>query len=177
MFKKIALALLAVIVVFLIVAAFQPDTYKVSRSIEIPAPPAAVHAQINDFHNWDNWSPWAKLDPKMKTTFSGAPSGATASYYWIGDSNVGEGRMTILESQPAQSVKIDLEFLQPFPSKALTLFTITPAGAGSNVDWTMSGESNYLSKVMCLLMGGMDKMIGPDFELGLNQLKQAAHKK
>ena len=174
MIKKIALSLLGVLAVFLIVAAFQPDTYKVTRSTEIAAPPAAVHAQINDFHNWDKWSPWAKLDPSMKATYSGAPSGATASYYWIGNSNVGEGRMTILESQPGQTVKIDLEFIKPFPSKALTLFTVSPAGAGSKVEWTMTGDSNFISKVMCLLMGGMDKMIGPDFERGLAQLKTAA---
>lgn len=176
MIKKIALALLGVIAFFLLVAAMQPDDYKVSRSIEIPAPPAAVHAQINDFHNWDNWSPWAKLDPSMKTTYSGAPSGATASYHWTGNDKVGEGRMTILESQPAQSVKIDLEFIKPFPDRSVTLFTIAPAGAGSNVEWSMSGKLNLMGKAMCLVMGGMDKMIGPDFERGLAQLKTAAQK-
>ena len=177
MLKKIALALVGIIAVFLIVAAMQPNEYKVTRSIEIAAPPAAVHAQINDFHNWDNWSPWAKLDPAMKTTYSGAPSGPTASYHWIGNDKVGEGRMTILESQPAQSVKIDLDFIQPFPSKSITLFTITPAGSGSKVEWAMSGQNSFVPKAMMLLMGGMDKAVGPDFERGLAQMKLAAEKK
>jgi hypothetical protein len=176
MLKKIALAVVGLIAVFLIVAAMQPNDYKVVRSIEIAAAPADVHGLINDFHKWDSWSPWAKLDPNMKTDYSGAAAGATASYHWVGDSKVGEGRMTILESQPAQSVKIDLDFIQPFPSKSITLFTVTPAGAGSKVEWAMSGESNFLSKVMCLVMGGMDKMIGPDFEKGLAQMKTAAEK-
>ena len=177
MIKKIALAVLGVVLIFLGVAALQPDDYKVTRSIEIAAPPAAVHAQINDFHNWDNWSPWAKLDPAMKTTYSGAPSGPTASYYWIGNDKVGEGRMTILESQPAQSVKIDLDFIQPFPSKSITLFTITPAGAGSKVEWAMSGQNTFVPKAMMMLMGGMDKAVGADFEKGLAQMKTAAEKK
>ncbi len=177
MLKKIALAVLGVVLIFLGVAALQPDEYKVTRSIEIAAAPAAVHAQINDFHNWDNWSPWAKLDPAMKTTYSGAPSGPTASYHWIGNDKVGEGRMTILESQPAQSVKIDLDFIQPFPSKSITLFTITPAGSGSKVEWAMSGQNSFVPKAMMLLMGGMDKAVGPDFERGLAQMKLAAEKK
>ena len=177
MLKKIALAVLGVVLIFLGVAALQPDEYKVTRSIEIAAAPAAVHAQINDFHNWDNWSPWAKLDPAMKTTYSGAPSGPTASYHWIGTDKVGEGRMTILERQPAQSVKIDLDFIQPFPSKSITLFTITPAGSGSKVEWAMSGQNSFVPKAMMLLMGGMDKAVGPDFERGLAQMKLAAEKK
>jgi hypothetical protein len=31
-----------------------------------------------------------------------------------------------------------------------------------------------MSKAFCFFMGGMDKMIGPDFEKGLAQMKSAA---
>ncbi|MFN0107031.1 MAG: SRPBCC family protein [Bryobacteraceae bacterium] len=177
MLKKIILIVVAVLVLMAGVIAMQPDTYQVTRSTEIAAPPAEVFALINDFHKWEGWSPWAKLDPNMKTTYSGAPAGTGAGYYWIGNDDVGEGNMTITDSQPPQNVKINLEFLKPFASKATNQFTITPSGAGSKVEWAMTGESNFMSKGFGLAMGGMDKAIGPDFEKGLSQLKALAEKK
>ncbi len=177
MLSKIALIAAAILVILAGVIAMQPDTYKVTRTADIAAAPADIHALINDFHKWEGWSPWAKIDPAMKTTYSGAPAGPTASYYWIGNDEVGEGRMTITESQPGQSVKIKLEFLKPFASNAITVFTISPSGAGSKVEWAMTGESNFLSKGFSLAMGGMDKAIGPDFEKGLAQMKALAERK
>jgi len=177
MWTKIGIAVIVILAVFSGVAAMQPDTYTVVRTADIAAPPAEVFGLINDFHKWEGWSPWAKIDPQMKNTYSGPDSGTGASYYWIGNDEVGEGRMTITASQPTQAVKIKLEFLKPFASNAITDFTVSPAGAGSKVEWAMAGESSFITKAMCLVMGGMDKMIGPDFEKGLTQMKALAEKK
>ncbi|HEU0122177.1 MAG TPA: SRPBCC family protein [Bryobacteraceae bacterium] len=177
MLVKVGIVIVGVLACLAGFIAMQPDTYRVSRTAEIAAPPDAVFALINDFHNWENWSPWAKLDPNMKTTYSGPSSGAGASYHWVGDDKVGEGRMTIASSQPASHIRIKLEFIKPFASNALTDFTVTPSGPGSKVEWTMTGESNFLSKGFGLVMGGMDKAIGPDFEKGLVQMKAVAEKK
>lgn len=138
------------------------------------APPAQVFALINDFHSWNQWSPWAKIDPAMKATYEGSPSGPGAIYKWVGNSEVGEGVMTILESQPNERVKIKLEFLKPFASTNTTEFTIKPAGNQTAVEWTMEGNSDFMSKTYSLVAGGMDKAIGPDFEKGLTQMKAAA---
>ena len=177
MWTKIGIAVAVILAALAGVIALQPDTYQVARTADIAAPPDAVFALINDFHKWDGWSPWAKLDPAMKTTYSGAEAGTGASYYWIGNDQVGEGRMTIMASQPSQAVKIKLEFLKPFASSAINDFSVTPGGAGTKVEWAMAGEHNFMSKAMCLVMGGMDKMIGPDFEKGLAQLKTLAEKR
>jgi len=176
MWTKILIGIAVVLIALCGIIAMQPDTYSVTRTVEIAAPPADVFALINDFHKWDGWSPWAKLDPNMKTTHSGAPAGAGASYYWIGNDDVGEGNMTIIDSRPNEKVQIKLAFLKPFESSAVNEFTITPAGAGSRVEWAMKGESNFMSKGFGLAMGGMDKAIGPDFEKGLAQMKALAEK-
>src|SRR6266576_6251810 len=110
MFKKILIGLAVILVAFLIIVALQPAEYRVVRSATVSAPPDVVFAQINDFHKWEAWSPWAKLDPAMKTTFEGAPAGAGAIYAWTGDKKVGEGRMTLTESQPNDLVRIKLDF-------------------------------------------------------------------
>lgn len=176
MIKKILLALVLLIAAFLAVVAMQAPTYRVSRSTVIGAAPPVVFANVNDFHQWAGWSPWAALDPNMKTTYSGPGEGTGAAYAWTGDSKVGEGRMEILESRPNELVKIKLDFIKPFASTSTTEFTFRPEGAGTAVEWVMTGDHTFLSKAMCLFIG-MDKMIGPDFEKGLAQMKAIAEKR
>jgi uncharacterized protein YndB with AHSA1/START domain len=173
MFKKILLILAALVVVFLVVVAFQPSHYRVVRSATISAPPATVFPHVNDFHKWDAWSPWAKLDPAAKNTFEGPPAGTGAVFAWDGNDKVGVGRMTITESRPSDLVRIKLAFLKPFESTADTEFTFKPAGNQTTVEWSMSGEKNFISKAVCMFMS-MDKMMGGEFEKGLTQLKTIA---
>lgn len=175
--KKILLSALVVIVLLVagltVLIAMQSEDFTVTRSQEISASPNDVHAHINDFHKWDAWSPWAKIDPAMRTSITGPPSGVGAKYAWEGNSEVGKGNMTITDSRPGEIVKIDLQFTEPFEATNVTEFQLQPAGQGTNVTWTISGKKNFLMKAMCLVVD-MDTMMGPDFEKGLAQLKQAA---
>jgi len=175
MFKKIALGILVLVVAVLAFATTKPDSFSVERKISINAPPEKVFANINDFHAWDAWSPWAKLDPAMQTTHSGAPSGPGAVYEWSGNSDVGKGRMEITGATPPSNVTIKLDFLEPFESHNTTVFNLAPTAAGTDVTWTMSGPQPYVSKLMATFMS-MDKMIGGDFEKGLAQLKTVSEK-
>lgn len=176
MLKIVLLGLAVALLLLLGVIVSQPDDFQVTRSATINAPAEAVFAQISDFQKWPGWSPWAKLDPHMKETFSGPPTGPGSVYAWVGNKDVGSGRMTILESHPPSSLSIRLEFIEPFASEARNDFTLQPEGSATRVSWSMSGKNNLLSKAMCLFMGGMDRMVGPDFERGLRQLKDAAEK-
>lgn len=173
MVKKILLILLGIVVLLVGAILAQPSSYKVVRTTTINAPQAEVYALINDFHQWDKWSPWAKLDPNMKTTYTGTEKGPGAVYYWIGNSDVGEGRMTITESVPSDRVVINLEFLKPFESNSITTFLVVPEGQATKVTWQMAGESNFMSKAMTLFVS-MDKLVGGDFDKGLTQMKAAA---
>src|SRR4051794_22338398 len=128
MLKKIIIGVVVMIVVFVVIVALQPAGYQIVRGASISAPPAAVFAQVNDFHNWEAWSPWAKLDSSMKQIYDGAPSGTGAIYSWLGNSKVGEGRMTLTESHPNDLVRIKLDFIKPFASTCTTEFTFKPEG-------------------------------------------------
>ena len=173
MIKKILLILVAIVAVILIAGAFQSSTYRVERSVTIAAPAAAIFPQINDLHASQTWSPWVKLDPNCKFTFDGPASGVGASNAWVGNSQVGEGRQTIIASTPNELVRLKLEFMKPMAGIATSEFDLKPAAAGTTVTWRMSGDKNYLSKVMCMFLS-MDKMIGGDFEKGLGNLKALA---
>jgi len=164
----LALVIIATLLFVLIVG--RPDEFKVVRSATITAPPVAVFEQVNDFHQWDNWSPWAKLDPACKNTFSGATAGKDAGFAWDGNNKVGAGRMTITESQSPELIRIHLEFLRPFKATNTTEFAFKSQGNQTQVIWTMSGRNNFMSKVFGLFMD-CDTMVGKDFEKGLAQLK------
>jgi hypothetical protein len=171
--KKILIAIVLVIVGFVVVVAMQPAEFKVTRSTTIGAAPAVVFAQVNDLHNWKNWSPWAKLDPAMKESFEGAPAGKGAISSWAGNDEVGAGRMTVTDSHNAELVRIKLDFLKPFEATNITEFSFKPEAAGTSVTWTMSTERNFVQKAFCLVMNG-EKMVGADFEKGLAQMKSYA---
>ncbi|MDB6108491.1 MAG: hypothetical protein JWR69_241 [Pedosphaera sp.] len=173
MLKKILIALVAIVAVFVVVVAVQPSEYRVTRTATISAPAAAVFAQVDDFHKWEAWSPWAKIDPAMKQTYEGAPAGTGAIYTWAGNNDVGAGRMTLTENHPNELIRIKLEFLKPFASICDTEFTFKPDGNQTAVTWTMGGKNNFMAKGIHLFMN-MDKMIGGQFEKGLADLSSAA---
>jgi hypothetical protein len=171
---KIALcSILGLVAIFLVVVALQPADFRVERTGLIDAPAAIVFDEVNDFHRWQAWSPWAKLDPKAKNDFSGQAKGKGAKFSWSGNAQVGEGSMTILESQPNELVKIELHFERPFRDTSTAQFAFKPQDGKIAVTWSMFGHKNFIAKGMCMFMN-MDKMLGGEFEKGLVQMKAAA---
>ncbi|MDA0833562.1 MAG: DoxX family membrane protein [Planctomycetota bacterium] len=162
-----------VVGLILVVVAMRPAAFRFSRSTLIAAPSSEVFPLVNDFHNWETWSPWAKLDPNMQTTYEGPEEGTGASYAWSGDKNVGQGKMTILESRANELVKIKLEFLKPMVATNTTDFTFSPVGSQTHVDWTMTGKNDFMGNVFHTLMD-MDAMLGKDFDKGLASMKAVA---
>ncbi len=175
MLKKIALGLLVAIVALLAFAATRPDSYQMQRSITIQARPAKVFALLNDFQKFGTWSPWEKLDPGMKRTFSGPASGVGSVYAWEGNDAVGAGRMEILQTVPDSKVVIKLDFLKPFEAHNTTEHTLQSQGGQTTVTWAMHGPSPYLMKLIGIFVS-MDSMVGKDFEQGLANLKRVAEK-
>ena len=172
MFKKILIGLVVIIVAILGYATTKPDTFSVSRSIAINAKAETVHGFINDFNQWSIWSPWEKLDPEMKRTFSGPTSGPGAVYEWQGNSKVGKGRMEILEAS-ADHVGIALSFEKPFRADNIAEFSLAPAAGATDVTWSMRGPRPFASKLIGIFIN-MDNLVGRDFERGLQNLKSVS---
>jgi len=172
----VAAAIAAVVILFLIVVAIQPSDFRVSRSAKMAASPAAVFEQVNDYHNWDAWSPWAKLDPDAKVTFEGPSSGTGAKFSWSGNDKVGVGQQTIVESKPDELVRIKLEFEKPFKGTRTAEFTFKPEADQTLVTWSMFGKNNFMGKAVSLFMD-CDKMVGGDFEKGLASIKAIVEEK
>jgi uncharacterized protein YndB with AHSA1/START domain len=170
MVRKILLGVAAAVVLFVIVVTTRPSAFHVERSVTIDAPPEAAFARVNDFRAWGAWSPYEKLDPQLKRTFEGAPSGAGAVYSWVGNDKVGEGRMTIEESDKPSRVALKLELLRPCNTTNAVTFTFAPSPEGTKVTWAMDGQCNFFAKAASLFLD-LDKLVGADFERGLAALK------
>ena len=171
--KKIAIGIAAVIILLCIAISLQPDQFSVERGITIAAPAAVPYRHVANFRLWEAWSPWDKLDPQLKREYRGAASGQGAGYSWVGNDDVGAGKMDIEAAKEPESIQIRLEFTEPFVALNTTSFLFTPDGAGTKVTWKMVGASNFMSKAFGLFMN-MDKMVGADFEKGLAALKKVA---
>jgi hypothetical protein len=173
MFETILIVLIVlavIVIVFIAIVAARPADFRIVRSAAMNAPATAIFGRVNDFHNWNAWSPWAKLDPAMKQTYEGSVAGTGAKYSWTGNNKVGEGRMTMTESRPNELIRINLEFLRPFKATNIAEFTFKPEGNQTAVTWSMSGRKSFLFKAFGLFMD-MDKMVGGDFEKGLAAMK------
>jgi hypothetical protein len=173
MLKKILIGVVAVIALFAGFVAMQPSEFRIARSAVVAAPAPAVFAQVNDFRKWQDWSPWAKLDPQAKATFEGPPSGSGAVFKWSGNDQVGAGTMTLTESRQSDLIRIRTDFVEPFEGTSLSEFTFKPEGDGTAVTWSVSGHNNFIAKAMCLFVN-MDRMLGEPMQQGLAQMKSLA---
>jgi hypothetical protein len=175
MLKLIFILIVVVIAVIFILAALKPKTFRVMRSAFIPTTPDNVFTQINDLHNWDAWSAWSKKDLGMAKTYSGSTSGKGAVYEWSGNKNVGSGRMEIIESIAPTLIVIKLDFFTPFEGHNKSSFALQVVPEGTKVVWVMDGPVAFIPKIFSLFVD-MDKMIGKDFEEGLDGLKSVSCK-
>lgn len=171
--KKFLFLLMLVVAGLAGFVALQPDTFRIERRMLVDAAPQDVFAQVNDFHRWDGWSPWARLDPDAKVAFEGPPAGPGAIFKWAGDDRIGQGTMTLVESKPGEFVRVDVEFAKPFEGKNTSEFTFRPQGDRTQVTWTSTGPMTFMSKALCLIRN-MEKVLGPDMEKGLVQMKAVA---
>ncbi|MBI2690885.1 MAG: SRPBCC family protein [Solirubrobacterales bacterium] len=148
--------------------------FEVIRSAEADAPAERVFPLIGRFKSWTEWSPWEGIDPELKREYSGPESGVGSKYHRVGNRKVGEGRMEITASEPSSRVELNLHFLKPIKAENVTIFELEPTAAGgTTVTWRMRGQQNGIMRVMGVFMK-IDKMVGPDFEKGLKQLKSIA---
>lgn len=166
----LAAAAAVLVVGLIVIVAMRPADFRIARQLQLAVPPAAVFPHVNDLTRWRAWSPWEEIDPDLKRTYEGPSAGEGASYAWVGNPKVGEGRMTITDSRPSDLVRLRLEFVKPFEATNTAEFTFEPSGGQTVVTWSMLGRHNFMAKAFGLMMD-MDKLIGKDFEKGLAKLK------
>ncbi len=165
--KTILVIVAALVGLWLLGGLFGPKEGHVERSTVIKATPETIYEHIRYLKNMDEWGVWRKSDPNAKYDFSGEDGTVGAKASWDGEV-VSQGSQTITALDPNKSVKTDLAF-GPMVSQAS--LDLTPKGPDSTeVKWSLHGETPFMYRAMAIFMS-MDKMVGPDFETGLANLK------
>lgn len=175
MFKTIIIILAVIVIAILILAARRPDHFTVQRSVSIKAAPEKIFPYLNNMHNFTAWSPFEKLEPDMKRSYNGVASGKGATYAWEGSGKAGQGRMEIVDETVPSKVIIKLDFIKPFTANNMVEYTLTAKGDTTEVTWAMSGAAPFFIRIIHVFFD-MDRMVGKDFEDGLNNLKNLAEK-
>jgi len=167
MVRKIAIGFGVLIVLLIGVAFVLPSTIHVERSAVIKASPEEVFSVINDLTRFNEWSAWAEMDPNMKYTLDGAPTGVGAKMSWSSD-KMGSGSQVIIESEPFKRIKTKLDFGSSGP--AFATFTLDAVEGGTRIVWSLDSEigMNPVERFVGLMM---DSWVGKDYERGLEKLK------
>jgi uncharacterized protein YndB with AHSA1/START domain len=168
------LAVIGTIALALVIGGFfVPSAFSVQRSTVISASPNKIYDLVVEPKQWAKWSVWNQRDPGMKITYSGPPFGMGAKWSWQSKSE-GTGSMEFTRVEPDRAVEYSLSFPE-FGMKSTGALRLEPAGNGTRVTWTNSGDvgGNPLKHYLTLMM---DRMVGPDFEAGLANLKALAEK-
>ncbi len=171
-FKRLLAAVAVLLVIVVTVGLFLPDRVHVERSIVIDAPPERVFPLVNDYRNFNQWSPWYGMDPDARYRFDGPESGVGAKLSWDSDNpDVGSGSQQIVESRANALVRTHLDFGDQGVAEAR--FTLSPEGTGTRVTWGFDTDFGYnlVGRYFGLLF---ESMIGPDYEQGLANLKRVA---
>jgi hypothetical protein len=169
MIINILLGVLGIIAILLIIVALRPADFRVERSATISAPAIELFEQVNDHRKFAVWNPFMKLDPNVKNTYSGPDSGVDATCSWDGNSKIGAGSATIIESKPGELVRQRMDWKRPMEGTSTVEFTFKPDGDKTVVTWAMYGKNNFMGKIVSLFIN-CEKMVGPQFEQGLTNL-------
>lgn len=164
----------AIVLLILAVGFFLPSAFSVQRSVEINAPAKKVYDLVVEPRRWKDWSVWTRRDPDMRITYAGPPFGMGAKWSWVSRSE-GTGSMEFTRVEPDRTVEYLLLF-PDFNMKSTGALRLEPAGNATRVTWTSTGDvgGNPLKHYLAVMM---DRMVGPDFEKGLANLKTLAESK
>ena len=170
---RIAGALVALVVLAALAGFLIPDTYRVERSAVINAPAERIYPLVAAPKRWQEWSMWNRRDPAMAMTFFGPDSGAGAGWQWDSKTE-GRGRMTFLTADPVKGFTYELYF-PDYDSTSAGDIRFEAQGAATKVTWTNAGSVGR-NPLMHYMAHFMDRMVGPDFEAGLANLKALAER-
>ncbi|MFM6929731.1 MAG: SRPBCC family protein [Bdellovibrio sp.] len=166
----VVLVVLGLIIAFVIFVASRDGKFRYERSGVINAPADKIFPFLVSFKLGSEWSPFEKVDPKMKKAYSGTDGAVGSTMEFEGNRDAGSGKLELLAMVPNQSVDIRLTMIKPIHGDNLVQYKLTPEGDGTLFTWTMSGNGGFMGKLMVVLID-CDKMIGDQFVAGITNLK------
>lgn len=175
--KRILIVLILIVSIVLIAAYFMPKDYAIQREITINKPVDSVFNCVKYLKNQNQFSVWANIDPKMKSTYKGTDGTVGSISAWESDvKEVGVGEQEITKITEGKRIDFALRFKKPMDDTAVGFMsTDAIAGNQTKVKWGINGVFPYPMNIMMPMMN-MDTMIGKDLDKGLENLKAQMEK-
>ncbi len=167
--KILVIAIVGILGLLLLIAAFLPAEYRVERSVVIAAEPEIVFDYVADFQNWSSWSPWEPKDPAANITITDPSSGVGAVMTWDGEI-MGKGNLTFTEVLRPNEVRSTLVFKDPYEMSSTDVWKFEKVDGGTKLTWSDEGTLSWPVERWFGLM--LDGQLGPDFELGLENIRR-----
>ncbi|WP_111307503.1 SRPBCC family protein [Confluentibacter sediminis] len=168
-FKYFAFIFLIAIIGTAIYIAVQPNEFSFSRSRVMKAPAPVIFKKINDFENWQVFSPWIERHPNTEITYGTKHFGVGATYNWHG-AVLGEGSIKTVAANENQFMSQHMSTLKPYESESEIHWDLEPTDEGTKVTWSIEGEQSFMAKMYATFTGSVETHMGPDFERGLFKL-------
>lgn len=174
--RKIAGGLLITVVLFLAFVSTRQGQFYYERSGIVKATPDEIFPYISNLKLGEKWSPYEKIDPNMKKTFSGPEAGVGSVMEFDGNSNAGSGKLEILKLIPNESVEIKLTMTKPFAAENIVQYRLVPDVTGTKFIWSMGGDGGFMGKLINVFID-CEKMVGDQFSEGIVNLQNIFEKK
>lgn len=162
--------------VFALYVNSRPSTFHYERSELINADVELIYPYLNSLKLGSEWSPYEKIDPQMKKTYSGPDSGIGSAMDFSGNNEVGEGHLEIKKEMSNSLVELKLEMSRPIHAENIIEYRLTTENGATRFTWAMSGEANFMSKLVGIFVD-CEKMVGDQFTLGIQNLKSIIESK
>jgi hypothetical protein len=156
------------------VGLFLPAKVNLERSTIINRDISNVFKVINSLSNFNKWSPWYEYDLNAVYILTGPDSGVGSKLSWKGNDLVGNGSNEIIESTPNQYIRTKFYFGKsenPAFSKVSVMNVDNGTYVSTKVTWAFENDFGY--NIFYRYFGlVLEDMIAPDYEKGLQNLKQ-----
>lgn len=175
MFLYLAFIAAVILVLLTIFILTRKNQFNYVRSGVIQAPAEKIFPYLKSFQLSVQWSPYEKLDPKLRKSFYGDDGEVGSVMTFDGNVEVGSGRLEILKIETNQLVEIHLKSLKPFETQNRVQYRLTPEGHDTRFTWSMSGRNGFLGKMINVFVD-CDKLAGDQFTAGIDNLRNVVEK-
>lgn len=165
--------LFVLVVLFVGVSRFFPNTYYVKRTVEINKPVDSVFAFMSNLRNWPEWSLWNKTtDSTLNFFYNQQQTGIGARQYFKGSQI--EGRFLITTYEPNKNLGYNL-YMHQGELSANGRFVFEEANNKTTLHWIDSGDvgNNPLFRYM---LSSKVASTEKTFDDGLKRIKDVLEK-
>lgn len=175
---KIGLILLVIIVIFCIIALFTTKRYTLTRKITINQSVDKVYNFVRFHSNQQQYNTWLRNDPNTVITIDHNQDGQTGAILHFESSNKKAGTGNWINEKFIENKQIDysIQFLKPYTFKANGAIYFQDLGQNQmSLTWVYHSGMDWPMNIILLFID-MDKTIGKDIEITLENLKKITEK-